>query len=237
MTGIDSPTEGSQTYFESIEELFVRLRGAPLLLSPTDWHIAREWLEAGIPLDLVQQTLEAVFERRKERGARGRIQSLRYCAEAVWRAWDELQELSAGGVRRPAVVMDVKRRLSALAESLPEGLPQRARWAEGIEALTGSSNEVEESLVELECELLVAAEKSLGSSDRELLGSRVDETLAGLRDRLPEEEIESARDRFWRRALRELTHLPHLSLFSPEAMSGELDPPTQSRKAPDPTEV
>lgn len=221
MTETDRPVEKVQAYFEVIETVFVRLRGAPLLLSPADWQVAQEWFDAGIPLDLVRQTLESVFARRKERGARGRIQSLRYCADSVWQAWDESRELEAGGVRKTVATMNVQVRLSGISGSLPEELPDREQWVERIEGLSGSSDEVEKSLVELDAQLLAAVERSLIGPDRERLTARVDAVITGLQTRLPDEEIESARDRIRRGSLRELAQLPLLSLFSPEALSAD----------------
>lgn len=222
MTEIDRPGEGVQAYFEAIEAVFIRLRGAPLLLSPTDWQVASEWFEAGIPLGLVRRTLETIFARRHERGKRGRIQSLRYCSDPVWQAWEETRELEAGGVRRTVATMNVPARLSGISGGLPAALANRQEWVERIEGLSGSSDEVEQALAELDTELLLAAEATLTGPDKERLTVRVDTVIAGLQDRLPKSEIELARDRIWRGSLRELARLPLLSLFSPEAVSADL---------------
>ena len=221
MTEIDRPAGAAQAYFEAIETVFVRLRGAPLLLSPTDWQVASEWFEAGIPLDLVRQTLETVFTRRKERGARGRIQSLRYCSDSVWQAWDEARELEGGGARKTVAKMNVQIRLAGISSSLPKGLPSRQQWAERIDGLSGSSDEIERALADLDSKILLAVERSLDDSEREKLAARVDAVITSLQERLPEAEIESARDRIRRGALREMARLPLLSLFSPEAISAE----------------
>lgn len=223
MTETGKPAGDMQTYFEAIEGTFIRLRGAPLLLSPTDWQVANEWYEAGIPLATVSQTLEMVFARREERGGKGRIQSLRYCSEAVLKAWKETRELQAGGGRQRAIAVDVQARLSSLADSLPDTLGAREDWVGMISSLSGSSDEVERTLTKLDSELLDAAEWSLTAEDRELLSDRVDAILSSLQDRLPEEEIEAARERIWRGVLRELSEIPLLSLFSPEALTANRD--------------
>jgi len=223
MTETGKPAGDMQTYFEAIEGTFIRLRGAPLLLSPTDWQVANEWYEAGIPLATVSQTLEVVFARRKERGGKGRIQSLRYCSEAVLKAWEETRELEAGGGRQRAIAVNVQARLSSLADSLPDTLGAREDWVGMISSLSGSSDEVERTLTKLDSELLEAAEWSLTAEDRELLSDRVDAILSSLQDRLPEEEIEAARERIRRGVLRELSEIPLLSLFSPEALTADRD--------------
>ena len=97
MNGIDLENS-DQAYFQAVEEIFVELRGAPLLLSPTDWQVARRWHREGVPLALVKRTLEEVFAKRKERGAQGKISSLRYCAPAVEAAWADLREIGRAHV-------------------------------------------------------------------------------------------------------------------------------------------
>lgn len=109
-------------YFQAVEEIFVRLRGAPLLLSPADWQVARRWHRQGIPLDLVRRALEEVFARRRERGLQGRISSLRYCAHAIEAAWSSWSEMMAPGLRGEAPALDVAGRLAALAAALAAAL-------------------------------------------------------------------------------------------------------------------
>src|SRR6185295_3536233 len=133
----DPAADSDHAYFQAIEESFVELRGAPLLLSPADWQVARRWHEEGVPLDLVRRTLAEVFARRKERDAKGKISSLRYCAPAVDAAWEEVRELTAPGRRVEAPAFEVPPRLAALAAAWPAGRPSppasapskvRLRW-------------------------------------------------------------------------------------------------------------
>jgi hypothetical protein len=116
------PGAAAHGYFLAIEDFFVRLRGAPLLLAPADWQVARRWYAQGVPLDLVRRAIEEVFSRRRERGTRGRISSLRYCAPAVEAAWAERAELVAPGRRQAAAAFDAGGRLRRLAAALPAEL-------------------------------------------------------------------------------------------------------------------
>lgn len=210
----ETAQDSDHAYFQAIEEIFVELRGAPLLLSPTDWQVARRWHQDGVPIGLVRRTLEDVFAKRKERGAKGKISSLRYCAPAVEAAWDELRELTAPGERSEAQAFEVRPRLAALAAALPKGLPEiQVR----ITALEGDPQHVEEHLAALDREMLDTAETGLDEASRSEIRGSVEKTLNALGGRLPADELERSRDRLSRQALRRRLGLPVLSLFSPEA--------------------
>jgi hypothetical protein len=220
MSGTAESQDPDHAYFQAVEEIFVELRGSPLLLSPADWQVARRWHQEGIPLELVRRTLEEVFAKRKERGAKGKISSLRYCAPAVEAAWAELRDLTAPGERAAAPAFEVAPRLAALAASLPPSFPDRESLATRLAALTGAPQEVEDRLAALDREMLDAAAKGLDGESQGEIDAAVEKTLTLLRGRLPADELEISRDRLARQALRRRLGLPVLSLFSPEA-----DPP------------
>jgi hypothetical protein len=210
-------------YFQAVEEIFVRLRGAPLLLSPADWQVARRWHRDGVPLDLVRRALEEVFAKRKERGAKGKISSLRYCAPAVEAAWEELRELTAPGERLEAPSFEASSRLQALASALPPDLAGRPDLTARITALTGEPQDIEEGLAALDREMLAGATAALEGPAREEVEAAVEKTLAALRGRLSASELERSRERLTWQVLRQRLGLPVLSLFSPEA---EVPPPS-----------
>jgi hypothetical protein len=204
-------------YFQAVEEIFVRLRGAPLLLSPADWQVARRWHRDGVPLDLVRRALEEVFAKRQERGAKGKISSLRYCAPAVEAAWAGLRELTAPGERLEAPAFDVSLRLQALAAALPADLTGRDALTARIVALSGDPQSIEEGLAVLDREMLATVAASLDGPVRTEVEAAVEKTVAGLRGRLPADELERSRERLTWQVLRQRLALPVLSLFSPEA--------------------
>jgi hypothetical protein len=210
--------DSDHAYFQAVEEIFVELRGAPLLLSPTDWQVARRWHQDGVPIGLVRRTLEEVFAKRKERGAKGKISSLRYCAPAVEAAWEELRELTAPGERSEAPAFEIRPRLTALAAALPRSFPESFPEIQArIAALDGDPQHVEDSLAALDREMLDTAEAGLDGETRAEIREAVEKTLSALGGRLPAEELERSRDRLARQALRRRLGLPVLSLFSPEA--------------------
>ncbi len=218
------PKNRDRDYFEAIEEEFIRLRGAPLLLSPADWRLAQEWRKEGVPLSLVLESIREVFARRAERAAalpeapKRRVSSLRYCRAAVEKAWAVHREL--GGVpavrRRPAAI-DVPARLAALASALPATLEGVDVWRSRLLGLSGPAPEVEARLAELDIELVARAFESLGPSDRDIVVAGADEALGRMAGRVDAERVPDIRQRLVRRSVRERLGLPLLSLFAEPA--------------------
>ncbi len=206
-------------YFQAIEASFVRLRGAPFLLSPADWQLARDWHRRGIPLDVVEQALSSTFARRAERGASGKVQSLRYCRHAVEEQWAARRELGVAAGAPGGEALPVARRLAALAAALPEALAEA--FAPRLLALAGTAAAVEEALAGLDRQLLGAAEEGLAPEGRRAVAERAQAALARLEPRLPAEEREAVQARLQAQELRRRCRLPHLSLFSLEALAGE----------------
>ena len=223
------PDSRDRDYFETIEEEFIRLRGAPLLLSPADWRLAQEWRQEGVPLSLVLESVREVFARRAERAAalpeapKRRVSSLRYCRAAVEKAWAVHRELGAvPAVRRRPAAIDVPARLSALASALPATLEGVDAWRTRLLGLSGPAPDVEARLAELDIELVARAFESLGPPDRDAVAAGADEALGRMAGRVDAERLPDLRQRLVRRSVRERLGLPLLSLFAePAASSSE----------------
>jgi hypothetical protein len=73
--------------FTQIEEHFRAARGTPsFLLSPCDWGLVQEWLNAGVPAEAIFRGIDRAFDdwRRGSGGRRmGTINSLAYCAQSI----------------------------------------------------------------------------------------------------------------------------------------------------------
>lgn len=220
MTATDDGSLGDHAYFRAIEEVFIRLRGAPLLLSPTDWQIARRWHRAGIPLDLVCATLEDLFRKRAESGKRGTVRSLKYCSAAVEEAWEEQQEMVGPAARSRSLELDISGRLGRLSAALPDSLPEGVRLRRKISELQGGVEEVEHRLSALDRELMQTLRSELTPKARAELEHAVDAALARLETRIPAAERRVVRDRLFDQAVRRHWGFPVLSLFSPEAQPG-----------------
>lgn len=212
MSSTDEPA-AEHAYFRAIEDRFIELRGSPLLLSPADWQLARQWHEAGIPLQLVLDVLEQVFAGRKARAVRGKVQGLRYCAPAVEAAWASLTELQQTGVRRTAEAVDVAARLESLKEGLQECQLEVSGFLEELDALGGAPDEVEKQLADLDRRLIELATAEIGPSDRAEIDASVSRSLSRIRNRLGEEDLEGIREHLFHQAVRRRFRLPTLSLF------------------------
>src|SRR5580765_8207682 len=51
-------------YFRVIEEYFLQKRGNPMLLSPKEWTLIREWYDASIPHEVVLRAIDRGFEKK-----------------------------------------------------------------------------------------------------------------------------------------------------------------------------
>ena len=55
-----------EEYFRVIEDHFLQKRGNPMLLSPKEWVLIREWYEASIPSEVVIRGIDRAFEKKKD---------------------------------------------------------------------------------------------------------------------------------------------------------------------------
>ena len=219
------PSSEEHDYFCSIEEQFIRLRGAPMMLSNADWQVARKWFERGIPLTLVRATLEDLFARRRMRGASAKVLNLRYCAGAVENAWIEVKSLSAPRTLSKSQPLDVAARLSRLAAALPPELDDLPAWRRRIVQLgeddaEQSPERVETDLGRLDAELVSRLFAAMPQEKLERLQAAVDRSLVSLMRQTRSADLELARKRLLAQRLRQEQGLPVLSLFSSEAVAG-----------------
>ncbi len=201
-------------YFRAIEEHFIQLRGAPLLLSPTDFQVAKRWWRDEVPLDVVTAALDEVFARRAERGSEKPIQSLRYCASAVEGAWKQASQAQQTARRQETEPIEIDSRLEGLAAAIPEDLPGAGGLRARVSQLDGSAEEVEAALALLDASMVIAAEGSLSVTARSALDARLEANLRALAERMPRAEVDAARRRLFEQALRRELGLPVLSLFA-----------------------
>jgi hypothetical protein len=221
-----SETEEDRAYYQAAEAAFIRRRGTPFLLSPKDFALLKEWRALGVPIDAIEQGIDATFSRREDRSpARsGRVNSLSYCRGAVLEAWERRLQTSVGrGSRVRAAEPDVARVLEALARRLrqvaslrPDLSPPLESALRSIERLgksPRSAEETEASLARLDKRLAGALRDALSEGERRRLDAEVEASLARARIRMDAEAAERTARALARRTLRELLDLPRLTLL------------------------
>ena len=206
-----------QEYFHSIEDAFIELRGAPLLLSPTDWQIAMGWRARGIPAQFVIGALREVFEKRAEKGSQGRVSSLRYVRKKVEGDWGEAQELLAPAQVASSESLELGGRLRALAAALPSDWSPAAELRRRVVELDGASEKVEKALAALDSEMLDLAARTLDDDQKAKVLGRSGKRVQAMAERLDPKELSALQVRFEHEEIRREKSLPFLSLFSDEA--------------------
>src|ERR1700747_2453042 len=185
-------------YFLEIEAHFAHCRGTPFILSAKDWALMKKWADEGIPLPVVIEAIDSVFEKNETSGRRRIISSLSYCRNAVKEMWDARRDLYVGGSDVTPEVSP-ESRLESLAARLREPFASRVREL----ARERSVPRIEQALMDIERELiqsLVSAEirNELATLDTSKLDPKI-------RARTEEANL--------RRLVRERFSLPRLTLF------------------------
>jgi hypothetical protein len=192
----------SNSYFEEIEAHFAMRRQTPFILSAKDWVLMKSWHDEGIPLPVVIEAIDAVFDKTEKK-----VNSLSYCRHAVKELWDDRKNLYVGeGETTPETA--IAETLAALASQL-ETTELGAPFAPRVRALTGTVPKVEQQLLDLESELLDAA---IATSDAAALREEIARSM-GDTSRIDEKTIARTIEANLRRVIRERFELPRLTLF------------------------
>ena len=195
-------------YFLEIEAHFARRRGTPFILNAKDWMLMKEWQAAGVPLPVVIEALDAVFDKRDAEGKK--VNSLGYCKHAVKELWDERKDLLAG-THGGMPEAGADEALEALASELDSTAPEFGAKVRGL-AAKRSVPVIEEALIELESELIAHLMATLPASELEAI--RADSARAlGDTSRLEEKTRARTEEANLRRLIRERFALPRLTLF------------------------
>jgi len=198
----------TEAYFQEIEAHFAALRQTPFILSAKDWALMKSWAADGVPLPVVIEAIDSVFEKNESSGRQKKINSLSYCRHAVKELWKERKEMLVGAAGEtpeaaPGPLLD------ALAVRL-EGVAAAAPFAPRVRALASEKSvpRIEEKLMELEGELLDAV---IAAEDVAALRAEIAASLEGAR--LDEKTRARTEEANLRRLVRERFGLPRLTLF------------------------
>ena len=185
-------------YFLEIEAHFAHRRGTPFILSAKDWALMRKWADENIPLPVVIEAIDSVFEKNETSGRRKVISSLSYCRHGVKELWDARRDLYVGG-SEVTPEASPETRLEELAARLREPFASRVRDL----ARERSVPRIEQALMDIEREMIEALvtdeiRAELASLDTSKLDAKI-------RARTEEANL--------RRLVRERFDLPRLTLF------------------------
>ncbi|MEX0880908.1 MAG: hypothetical protein WEF99_15645 [Thermoanaerobaculia bacterium] len=219
-----SETAEDRAWYEAVEAAFIRRRGTPFLLSPSDFALLKQWRALGVPLEAVEAGIDEAFGRREERKAVGRVNSLSYCRDAVLEAWERRAETSRGkGSPGGAGEPDVKAALADLAGRLEEARARRPdlaaplesalRSISRLEASGRSAEAIEGALARLDRRLARELSDALPEPERAALDAEVARLLSGAGARMDPVTLEKTTRALMRRAVRERLELPRLSLL------------------------
>ena len=190
-------------YFQEIEAHFAMRRQTPFVVSTKDWALMKSWHDDGVPLPVVIEAIDAVFDKSEKK-----INSLSYCRHAVKELWKERKEMLVGAAGETPEAMPGPL-LDALASRL-EAVPAAAAFAPRVRALASEKSvpRIEEKLMELEREMLDAV---LAAEDVAAMRAEIAASLAG--SKLDEKTRARTEEANLRRMVRERLGLPRLTLF------------------------
>ena len=201
-------------YFNEIEAHFASRRGTPFVVSAKDWALMKSWHEGRIPLPIVIEAIDTVFENNETSGRKKVISSLSYCRHSVKELWEERRELTVGDGEHVVEIEpgEVLRSLAAELEQVPGEIARS--FAPRVRQLgrKRSVPAIEEALIELEREMIDAIAASLTAAERELLQLEIARVIGGV-SRLDEATRARTEEANLRRVIRDKFALPRLTLF------------------------
>lgn len=200
------------SYFLEIEGHFAMRRATPFILSAKDWALMQKWHSEGIPLPVVIEAIDQVFEKNEASGRKKVISSLSYCRHAVKEIWEERKELAVGSGE-----VSPEEAPLALLETLAAEIERGSgsiflETAAKVRALSVEKSvpRIEERLIEIEHETI---EKLLESAP-DAMSIRDDVTrLIGDATALDEKTRARTAEANLRRIVRDRFGLPRLTLF------------------------
>jgi hypothetical protein len=226
--------EDDEGYYAAVERHFVALRGSPLFVSPSEWQLIDRWRQQQIPLRVVKQGLDRVFERSRPNRP---IRRLSYCRQTVEAHYRRFREAVAGSPsvdeRNGTDPTDVQAYFSRLKGELARAAEKvdAARQplvnaiddaVRRLEALASEHSrpangmgldEIERELDAVEESLLETAESVLPPEDRQRCSDEAERSLRDYRARMPSDVFESASRAAYLKRVRSIFGLPPLSLF------------------------
>ena len=223
------------SYFTEIEETFIRRRGRNLLLSPLDWALIETWQERSVPLHIILQGIEKVFDGVDRQPSRSRsVKSLMYCREEIEAQYADWLERQAGksaaetssngeqknGLYTPEIVLEhVEASIAALnnfnktarIESFGHAIVQLEQLKTN---LPDDYEKTEEILTDIENFLNDELKRNADAAHLNALKKDTESQLSAYKNKMEKEVYEKTFDLIILKRLREEAEIPRLSLYS-----------------------
>jgi hypothetical protein len=181
-------------YFQEIESHFIKRRGTPFVLNAKDWALMKKWGDEAIPLPIIIEAIDMVFDRFD--AEQRKVNGLSFCKDAVRKLWKERRELQIGAAES-VPEEGAEGALNALADAVEPVAPSFAPRIREL-AREKSVPRIEEQLIDLEHEL--AASLATGAIRAEAARAAAGNARA--------------EEAHLRRLVREEFGLPRLTLFA-----------------------
>jgi len=193
-------------YFLEIESRFAERRGTPFLLSAKDWALMQKWAADAIPLPVVIEAIDSVFDKAAER--KKVVNSLSYCRHAVKELWEERKELQVGA---SATVpeqgsQETLEKLAAAVAPVDEEIAAEIRGLGREQSVPA----IEDRLIEVERRLMERVTAKLPPDEVRAMRQEI-ATMLG--SSLNEKTRKSTEEAMLLRMVREKVGVPRLSLF------------------------
>lgn len=197
----------SSDYFTEIEALFARRRGTPFIVNAKDWALMKKWNSDGVPLAIVLEAIDAVFDKSDLKGRK--VNGLSFCRHAVKELWDDRRALQVGAQEatpeeNPGPVLEA---LGKVLDASPRAIV--AGFGPRVRALVAERTipRIEEKLIALEEELIESILAAAPDAEAMRDEARTLSASAGPKTRARTEMATL------RRIVRERYEFPRLSLF------------------------
>lgn len=113
-----------EAYFQAVESYFLQKRANPMLLSPKEWTLIREWYEAQIPCEIVIRAIDRGMEL-KAKTEDPEVSSLLYFRRIVKGEFKKhLKSLEGKQESAPPEAQNVSQFLERIADSLGKSSAQ-----------------------------------------------------------------------------------------------------------------
>ncbi len=191
----------AEAYVRSIERVWAEFIGRPVIFSPKDWALVAGWHSRGIPLEIVEQAIEAAVERRTG----GKPRGLSYLSAAVEEGWSVVREARRPEPKVPQATSPRQRWIERVAAE-PDGSPLGELLEELLARAAAGEDPVKLDL-ELDTRLPGAVPESLGGA----VGEEIIEEVEPFRARMGEAQFASTIERATVQRLRTRLNLPRLA--------------------------